>query len=336
MDVGYIPYPSWLKPEIVPFLPIRWFGLMFLVAFAITYLLFRRQLKQRALPYEKGVDLDLFFWAIVGLLVGARLFAVTVYDATGYYLRNPLQIILPFRNEGGQLHFTGYAGLSYHGGLVGAAIAVIIFLKVKKLDVLEWGDMLTAAVPLGYTVGRLADFVNGELYGRITKAPWGVVFPNAPGFPAADPWVRDFAASVGMPVPATGLVNLPRHPSQLYEALFEGLILWLVLWFIVRKRKPYNGFVIACYLLGYGVFRFFIEYVRQPDSDIGFPITLVRLDNPVAQFSFFNFTTGQILNVLMIAAAVTLMIVLRRKSRRDLPQVEHGPPSLRKMRKMLG
>jgi len=194
--------------------------------------------------------------------------------------------------------------------------------------------MLTAAIPLGYTFGRLGNFINGELYGRITKAPWGMVFPNAEGFPAKDQWVKDFASAVGIPVPGSGLVNLPRHPSQLYEALFEGLILWLVLWFIVRKRKPYSGFVIACYVLGYGIIRFFIEYVRQPDQGIGFLITLVRLDNP-SQFSPFNFTTGQILNLLMIAAAIIFMAVLRARSRQETAELAESRPNLRKMRKML-
>jgi phosphatidylglycerol:prolipoprotein diacylglycerol transferase len=306
---------------------------MYLVAFTITYLLLRHQLRGEGLQVKNDVVLDLFFWAVLGLLVGARAFAVTIYDASGFYLRHPLQIILPFSLEGGRLRFTGIAGMSYHGGLVGAATAIIIFLKVKKLDVLEWGDMLTAAIPLGYTFGRLGNFINGELYGRITRAPWGVLFPHAEGFTAKDQWVKDFAAVVGVPVPGSGLVNLPRHPSQLYEALFEGLILWLVLWFIARKRKPYKGFVIACYVLGYGIVRFFIEYVRQPDQQIGFPITLVPLDNP-SQFSFFNFSTGQILNLLMILGAIIFMSILRSKSRKPVPQLDVGSPSPRKLRKM--
>lgn len=178
-----IAFPSWLKPQIVPFLPLRWYGLMYVIAFTVTFLLLRYQLREREIPYNKDHVLDLFFWAIIGLLVGARAFAVTIYDPTGYYLRNPLQLILSFTFPGGRPQFTGIAGMSYHGGLVGAATAIIIFLKVKKLDVLEWGDMLTAAIPLGYTFGRLGNFINGELYGRITTAPWGIVFPHAESFP---------------------------------------------------------------------------------------------------------------------------------------------------------
>jgi phosphatidylglycerol---prolipoprotein diacylglyceryl transferase len=334
--LAYIPYPSWIKPQIIPGLPIRWYGLMYLFAFAVTYLLFMYQLRKVEEKPNRDLVLDMFFWAIVGLLVGARAFAVTIYDTTGYYLRHPLQIILPFGMVDGRLRLTGIAGMSYHGGLVGASLAIIIFLKVKKLDILAWGDMLTAGIPLGYTFGRLGNFINAELYGRVTSAPWGMVFPGAESFPVKEKWVRDFAASVGVPVPAAGLVNLPRHPSQLYEAFFEGLVLWLILWFIVRRRKPFKGFVLFCYILGYAVIRFFIEYVREPDKGIGWPITLVPLENAVTQFSPFNLTTGQILNLLMILAAVIMILVLRSRSRLS-PQGPGAPPrpSARKLRKKL-
>ena len=342
----YVPYPAWIKPEIITGLPIRWYGFMYLVAFGITYLLFMWQLARREGPpvkpsaSEREAVLDMFFWAIIGLLVGARAFAVTIYDPSGYYLQHPLQIILPFGIVDGRLRLTGIAGMSYHGGVVGATIAIITYLKIRKLDVLERGDMLVSGIPLGYTFGRLGNFINGELYGRITTAPWAMIFPNAESFPANQQWVKDYAASVGLPVPASGLVNLPRHPSQLYEAFFEGLVLWLVLWFIVRKRRPYKGFSIAFYMLGYGVIRFFIEYVRQPDKGIGlggygYPITFVHLDNYISQFTWFNFTTGQILNVLLIAAAVILMAVFSARSRRTVGVPEAPRPTGRKLRKKL-
>jgi phosphatidylglycerol:prolipoprotein diacylglycerol transferase len=313
---------------------------MYLCAFVVAYLLFSYQLKERKLAVNRDMVLDMFFWAIVGLLVGARAFAVTIYDSSGYYLQHPLQIILPFSIVDGRFRLTGIAGMSYHGGVVGVTIAVITYLKVKKLDTLEWADMLVAGIPLGYTFGRLGNFINAELYGRITRVPWGMVFPNAEGFQVSQPWVKDFASTVGLPVPSAGLMNLPRHPSQLYEAIFEGLVLWLVLWFIVRKHRPYKGFTTACYIMGYGVFRFFIEYARQPDKGIGpggfgYPIILVPLDNYYAQFSPFNFTTGQILNVLMIGAALIMMAVFRARARRQaqLPDTPH--PTGRKLRKKL-
>jgi phosphatidylglycerol:prolipoprotein diacylglycerol transferase len=333
--LAFVNFPSWIKPEIIPGIPIRWYGLMYLIAFAVTYLLFVRQVKERALEVKRDLVLDMFFWAIIGLLVGARAFAVTIYDATGYYFRHPLQIILPFAVVDGRLRLTGIAGMSYHGGLVGATISIVTFLKVKKLDVLDWGDMLVTGIPLGYTFGRLGNFINAELYGRVTTAPWGMVFPGAESFPATEPWVRDFAAAVGMPVPSAGPVNLPRHPSQLYEAFFEGIVLWLVLWLIVRKRRPYKGFSIACYMLGYAVIRFFIEYLREPDKGIGYPITLVPLSNYYSQWSPLNFTTGQILNFILIAASLILMAVFSARSRRLAPAVDAPHPTGRKLRKKL-
>lgn len=332
--LGYIPYPSWIRPEIVPGLPIRWYGLMYLVAFVITYLLFTRQLRERKEKVQSDLVLDMFFWGIIGLLVGARLFAVTIYDATGYYLRHPLQIILPVGVVDGRLRLTGIAGMSYHGGLVGVVVALVIFMRVKKLSILDWGDILVAGIPLGYTFGRLGNFINGELYGRITRASWGMVFPGAETFPGNLPWVRDFATAVGIPVSAAGPVNLPRHPSQLYEAFFEGIVLWLIVWFIVRRRRPYNGFVIAWYMIGYGVFRFFIEYAREPDKGIGYPITLVPLGNP-GQFSPFNFTTGQILSVLLIAGALIALAAFRARARATVPLETAPRPSGRKLRKKL-
>jgi len=332
---AYIPFPQWIRPEIVPFLPIRWYGLMYLVAFAVAYILFRAQLAEKGLKPEKDFVTDFFFWAIIGLLVGARLFAVTIYDPEGYYLRHPLQIILPFARVDGRIRLTGLSGMSYHGGLVGAIVACVIYLKVKKLDLLEWGDMLVTGIPLGYTFGRLGNFINGELYGRVTKVAWGILFPQAEGFPVKEQWVRDFAAAVGLPLPGSGLVNLPRHPSQLYEAFFEGIVLWLVLWFLLRKRKPFKGFMIASYVIGYGAIRFFIEYAREPDKGIGYPITFVPVDNPVYQFSPFNFTTGQILCFLMIAAGVVCMFVFRARARRLAPASEAPRPTGRKLRKKL-
>jgi phosphatidylglycerol:prolipoprotein diacylglycerol transferase len=336
--MAYIPFPPWLKPEIIPGLPIRWYGLMYLIAFFVAYLLVRIQVKEKGLNVARDDVLNLFFWGIVGLLVGARLIAVTVYDPSGYYLSHPLQIILPISLAGGSLHLTGIAGMSYHGGLLGAIVACVIYLRVKKLQVREWGDMMVTGAALGYTFGRLGNFINGELFGRITTVPWGMVFPLAPQFPTREAWVREFAAKVGISVTGLQQVNLPRHPSQLYEAFFEGLVLWAILWFIFRKRKAFPGQPMAVYIMGYGFFRFLIEYLRQPDADMGFPIQLVKLDNPAVQFSPFNFTTGQILNTLMILAGVACYLLFKRQAQLDRLRQEkqQAPrPSGRKLRKRL-
>lgn len=337
--IGYIPFPSWLKPEIIPGLPIRWYGLMYLVAFAVAYLLVRVQVRQKGLAVPKDDVLNLFFWGIVGLLVGSRLAAVTIYDPGGYYLTHPLQIILPFRMEGGRVQLTGIAGMSYHGGLAGTILACVIYLRVKRLPVLDWGDMIVTGSALGYTFGRLGNFINGELFGRITDWPWGMVFPQAGTFPTREAWVRDFAERVGITVTGLAQVNLPRHPSQLYEAFFEGVVLWAILWFGFRRRKAFPGQLMAVYIMGYGFFRFLIEYVREPDIDLGFPIQFVPLDNPHLQFSPFNFTTGQILNTVMIAAGVVCYLVFRYLDRERRRREAQQPPaprmSARKLRRRL-
>jgi phosphatidylglycerol:prolipoprotein diacylglycerol transferase len=337
--LGFIRFPPWLKPEIIPGLPVRWYGLMYLVAFFVAYQLVRIQVREKGLAVQRDYVLNLFFWAIVGLLVGARLAAVTIYDPSGYYLRHPLEIILPVRLSGGRVRLTGIAGMSYHGGLAGTIVACIIYLKAKKFSILEWGDMIVTGSALGYTFGRLGNFINGELYGRITTLPWGMVFPLAPSFPAKERWVQEVAGRVGIVIAGQEMVNLPRHPSQLYEAFFEGIVLWAILWFGFRKRKSFRGQLIAIYVMGYGFFRFLIEYVREPDADLGFPIQFVALDNPQIQFSPFNLTTGQILNLIMILVGVLCYLIFRHRDRLERQRLEKSPPiphvSWRKLRKRL-
>ena len=333
---GYIHFPQWLRPEIIPGLPIRWYGLMYIVAFTIAYLLFNRQVKQRNLDIKKEDVMNFFFWLIIGLLAGARIFSVFIYDPTGSVLRNPLSIILPFRIIGGKVVFTGFVGMSYHGGLVGAVVAAVIYCRRKKFSLRDFGDMLVAGVPLGYTFGRLGNFINGELYGRVTAVSWGMIFPDAEKFSVQKEWVQELAAKIGMDINGATMVNLPRHPSQLYEAFFEGMFLWLILWFLLKPIKPFKGFLLGSYVVGYGVVRFFIEYFREPDKGIGFPITLVPLENPVYDFSFFNFATGQILCFIMvIGGCLSLYLFWKRSKTEEISEVVKEKPSIRKLRKKI-
>ena len=195
--------------------------------------------------------------------------------------------------------------------------------------------MVTGA-SLGYTFGRLGNFINGELYGRVTRVGWGMLFPLAERFSASEAWVREFSTDIGLEIAGAEAVNLPRHPSQLYEAFFEGLVLWFFLWFVLRRRRSFKGQLLASYVIGYGLVRFFIEYVRQPDLELGFPIQLVALENPQIQFSFFNFTMGQILNVLMIAVGILCLLLFRRlERRRQESPAARNAPSPRKLRKKI-
>lgn len=316
----YMNYPEWLSPVIIPGLPLRWYGLMYLVAFGLTYVLFTYQVRRRKLQVDDETVINMFFWAIIGLLIGARVFATTVYDPTGYYLRRPWLIFWPFDEN---MNFTGLLGMSYHGGLVGAVVGVVAYLRIKKIDILDWGDMLVTAIPLGYTFGRLGNFINGELYGRVTAGPWGMLFPNARRIPATEPWAVEIAEQVGITVTAPEqLLNLPRHPSQLYEAFLEGILLWLVLWFVLSPRKPFRGFMIGAYLIGYGLVRFIAEYTRQPDADLGFPIQLSSQPNPPELFvSLLNISMGQILSLLMVVAGAVCLLVFHRIRQKE-PKVE--------------
>ena len=299
-------FPSWLTPEIIPGLPFRWYGLMYLVAFGIAWLLYRKQVRERNFPINDEELSGLFFWGILFLIAGARIFATLVYDTNPMYRREPWLIFWPFQNG----TFTGLLGMSYHGGVIGGILAIIVYSARHRFDYREIGDMFAASIPLGYTFGRLGNFINAELYGRITASPLGMIFPGAQ-LPVRERWVREAAEKMGYNT-AADYVNLPRHPSQLYEAFFEGIILWLIIWSL-RNKKPFKGFLMGIYLTGYGFFRFIIEYFREPDAGLGYRITLVKTSIPPALYSSpFNFTTGQVFCFLMIVLGLTWLVIASR------------------------
>jgi phosphatidylglycerol:prolipoprotein diacylglycerol transferase len=306
-----IPFPSWLKPEIIPGLPVRWYGLMYIAAFAGAYFLYRRQIRERNFPITEDDFSGLFLWGILSLVLGARIFATLVYETSDIYRREPWLVFWPFRNG----RFTGLQGMSYHGGVIGGVASIIIYSWVKKFDYREIGDMYAASIPLGYTAGRIGNFINGELYGRITAGPLGMIFPDGgikPGSPGYE-LIREAAETLGLIDPAQGgTLNLPRHPSQLYEALFEGVILWLIIW-LWRNRKPFKGFLISLYLSGYGFFRFFIEYFREPDAELGYRLELVKTSLPPAlAHPPLSFSTGQIFSLGMIVLGLVWFFIARR------------------------
>ncbi|RMF07297.1 MAG: prolipoprotein diacylglyceryl transferase [Candidatus Neomarinimicrobiota bacterium] len=237
--------PSHMNPVFLHLggLSIRWYSLMYLVAFAIVYRLSLYRLEKEEWPFTKQDVGDMITWSILGVLLGGRLGYVLFYGK-GMFWSEPWKIFFPFSKYGGSWHFTGIAGMSYHGGLLGVMVALYWFSRTKGFPFLRLGDFLTPSIPLGFTFGRIGNFINGELYGRITTASIGMYFPEAGG---------------------THL----RHPSQLYEAFFEGLVLFAITW-PLRKKGSFSGFSSGLYVFGYGFFRFFIEFFRQPDAHMGF------------------------------------------------------------------
>ena len=267
--------PSQISPylfEIGSF-QMRWYSLMYLAAFASIYWLVMRRIREEKLPYSAELIQDLFVWAILGVILGGRLGYVLFYNL-GYYMQHPWEILIPFEFSNG-FRFVGISGMSYHGGVVAILIAGVIFCRRRGVDFWRLADLFCSAIPLGYTFGRLGNFINGELYGRATDVPWGMLFPLDPK-------------------------HLLRHPSQLYEALFEGIVLFAILW-ALRKRFSFTGAIFALYVMGYGCVRFFIEFFREPDAQLGFVLG--------------PFSMGQLLCLAMMAAGAEIYVLRRRAER---------------------
>jgi phosphatidylglycerol:prolipoprotein diacylglycerol transferase len=212
--------------------------------------------------------------------------------------------------------------------VIGGLIGFTFYAWRKKYDYREIADMFGAGVPLGYTFGRLGNFANGELFGRITASPLGMIFPAGGISPASRQYaaIYEGAQSLGLAVPDYGQVlNLPRYPSQLYEALFEGVVLWAIIWFF-RNRKPFKGFLAFLYIFGYGFFRFFLEYLRESDAGLGYRISLGGESNlPLAlSHPLLSFSTGQILCLLMMLVSTLYLIVVARMPGREA--VRSFPP----------
>lgn len=227
--------------------PVRWYGIMYIFAFVTAYLTLWHINKKDKLGYTKDQFDSLFTWIIAGIILGARLGYVIFYKP-GYYLANPTEILLPMTHDALGYHFSGIAGMSYHGGLILGIVFTIIGLKRNKMDVWKGLNLCFLAAPLAYTWGRWGNFINGELYGEVTTSAIGMYFPLAHDSSLANP--------------------ILHHPSQLYEMCFEGVILFVLLYNL--RRIPLLKDKMPClYLMGYGLFRFFIEFFRKSDAHLG-------------------------------------------------------------------
>ncbi|MBE3139566.1 MAG: prolipoprotein diacylglyceryl transferase [Thermoplasmata archaeon] len=260
--------PAQINPAIfsIGSFQLRYYSLMYIVAFAIVYFLVLYRIKHEKYKYTAENIQDYMVWAMIGLLIGARLGYVFIYNFS-YYAQHPLEIIIPFDFSNG-VRFIGISGMSYHGGLIGVTIMSILFCRKFNINFWNFADLLCPAVPLGYTFGRIGNFINGELFGRVTTMPWGMYFPLDP-------------------------THSLRHPSQLYEAMFEGIFLFIVLW-LIRKKKLFDGFLLGIYICGYGLVRFIIEFFREPDYQVGFILGTISI--------------GQALCLLMMLGGVVVLI----------------------------
>ncbi|MGE5466283.1 MAG: prolipoprotein diacylglyceryl transferase [Ignavibacteria bacterium] len=238
-------------------LAVRWYGIMYLVGFVAFLALGKR--RARLQPWHRftpeDVD-DLLTWGVFGVIVGGRLGQVLFYEP-GYYFSHPLEIVAVWKG-----------GMSFHGGFLGVLVALWLWGRKHGKSFFEVSDFVAPLVPLGLMAGRLGNFINGELWGRVADAslPWAMVFPQVD--------------------------NQPRHPSPLYQAAGEGLLLFVLLWWYSRRPRP-TAAVSAVFLIGYGAFRFLAEYFRQPDEGI---------------FGFsYAVSMGQWLSLPMIAVGIFLL-----------------------------
>jgi len=211
---------------------IRWYGLMYLLGFILFVVLGRQRARQMLLTgwHPRDID-DMLFYGVLGVILGGRLGYVLFYKPL-YYLVHPLEIFEVWQG-----------GMSFHGGFLGVLIGLAFYARKRGRRWLDVTDFVAPLCPLGLAAGRLGNFINGELVGRVTSGPWAMVFPQVD--------------------------NLPRHPSQLYEFALEGVLLFVILWWYASRHRP-MGAVSGLFLLGYGIMRFIAEFAREPDNFLGY------------------------------------------------------------------
>ena len=213
---------------------VRWYGLAYILGFACAAFVIARISKRWRVSIDADSLMTVLLGVIIGVILGARLFYCVFYG-NGYYWAHPAEVLA-----------FSQGGMSFHGGLVGALLSGLITCRIVKIPYLTLADMAIIGAPLGLLFGRCANFINGELWGAVTDAPWGVVFGGAAGM-------------------------MPRHPSQLYEALLEGVLLFIIMFALSRKVPPRpQGTYLGAFLLVYGMARFAVEFVREPDVQLGY------------------------------------------------------------------
>ena len=290
--MSYIPFPD-ISPEIFAIdlgpvtFALRWYALAYIIGLIAGWKLIVRMISTPRLwpgaaPASAEQIERLLTWVIVGVILGGRLGYVLFYD------------LASFAAEPGRILRVWEGGMSFHGGFAGVVVAGVIFCRREKIAMLPMADLMAAVVPIGLFLGRIANFINAELWGRPTALPWGVAFP-------------------GDAAQACATFDLPciRHPSQLYEAGLEGLLLMAVVSFLIWRRGWFRwpGAIAGLFFAGYGLARFAVEFLRQPDAQFVTP------DNPLGlylQLNGWGVTAGQLLSLPMILAGLIFLIRLRR------------------------
>lgn len=249
-------------------LEIRWYSLAYIFGIIFAWLIIKYFNKKNNIFDAKKISDDFFTYAVISIIIGGRLGYVIFYNFP-FYFRHPLEILKVW-----------HGGMSFHGGLIGVIIGSYFLCKKYKINFFEFMDLLAIASPIGLFFGRLANFVNLELYGRVTTSKIGVIFPNAG--------------------------KLPRHPSQLYEAFLEGVCLFLIMFFTAKKIsiKKYKGLLSGMFLMGYGLSRFIVEFFREPDPQIGYILKY--------------FTMGQILSIPFVALGIFLIIKAMKINKKNI------------------
>ena len=233
-------------------LEIRWYSLAYIFGILVGWILSKKLFIQN-IKIKKNFD-DFLTYIIIGIIFGGRLGYIFIYNLN-YYLNNPLDIFKIWQG-----------GMSFHGGLIGIILASIIFAKKNDQNAFLYLDIVALVAPIGIFFGRIANFINSELYGTITNAPWAVIFIQ--------------------------IDNFPRHPSQLYEALLEGIFLFLLLIYFKNKFLNKPGVISALFLIFYSIFRFFVEFYREPDEQLG--------------YIFFNLSMGQVISLIFLLSGILL------------------------------
>ena len=252
-------------------LPIRWYALAYLAGFILGWR-YALRLARTGLAKPTAEDMDEFLtWAVLGTILGGRIGYVLFYQPQ-YFVDNPIQILKIW---------TG--GMSFHGGLLGVIAAMVLFARRRQIALLAVADIVATVAPIGLFFGRIANFVNQELYGRVTDLPWGIVFPIAG--------------------------DEPRHPSQLYESFLEGAVLFMILTTLARRPEIRGrpGTLSGIFLIGYGLARFAVEFVRQPD------IQFVNDTQVIEGSVLLGATMGQLLSLPMILLGLGLVVIARRR-----------------------